>query len=262
MASRQKPDQMPFLDHLEELRFRLFWMFGALLGGVVVSFWAVLKFNLLLLLQRPILPYLKGAPLVVTNPGDGFGVLISTSLIFGVVLALPVLVYHIWAFLSPGLYAHEKRLMVPVALGATVLFLAGVSLSFFVVLPLTLRFLMEVTADAFQPMITAAGYFNFAITMSLAFGLVFELPIVIVALTALGLVTPQMLVRFRRFAFVGCLLVAAFVTPGSDILSLCAMAVPLYFLYELSLVLSYFVYRRKQRRLAAEAAEQTIGVPA
>ena len=262
MAPRQQPDQMPFLDHLEELRFRLFWMLGALLVGVVVSFWAVLKFNLILLLQRPIVPYLSGERLVVTNPGDGFGVLISTSLIFGVVLALPVIAYHVWAFLSPGLYAHEKRLVIPVLLGATLLFLGGVSLSFFVVLPLTLRFLMEVTAEAFQPMITAAGYFNFAITMSLAFGLVFELPIVIVALTALGLVTPPMLVKFRRFAFVGCLVVAAFVTPGSDILSLCAMAVPLYFLYELSLVLSFLVYRRQLRRRAAQATEQSIGVPA
>ena len=262
MAPKQQPDQMPFLDHLEELRFRLFWMVGALFVGVIVSFWAVVKFNLIVMLQRPILPYLSGERLVVTNPGDAFGVLISTSLIFGVVLALPVIVYHVWAFLSPGLYAHEKRLMVPVLGGATVLFLAGVSLSFFVVLPLTLGFLMGVTGEAFQPMITAAGYFNFAITMSLAFGLVFELPIVIVALTALGIVTPQMLVRARRFAFVGCLLTAAFVTPGSDILSLCAMSVPLYFLYELSVVLSHLIHRRQLRRRAADAAENTIGVPA
>ena len=262
MAPTQQPDQMPFLDHLEELRFRLFWMLGALVVGVFVSFWAVLKFNVILVLQRPILPYLGGERLIVTNPGDGFSVLISTTLIFAVVLALPVIVYHVWAFLSPGLYAHEKRLMIPVLAGATVLFLAGVCLSFFVVLPLTLRFLMEVTADAFSPMITASGYFGFAISMSLAFGLVFELPIVIVALTALGIVTPQMLVRVRRFAFVGCLVVSAFVTPGSDILSLCAMAVPLYFLYELSLVLSFLVHRRQLRRRAAEAAEQTIGVPA
>jgi sec-independent protein translocase protein TatC len=261
--ARQQPDQMPFLDHLEELRFRLFWIIGALLIGVMVSFWLVLKFKLLLILQRPILPYLSGSPLVVTNPGDGFGVLISTSLIFGVILALPVVLYHVWAFLSPGLYSHEKKLVVPVLIGATLLFMAGVALSFFVVLPLTLKFLMQVTADAFQPMITAAGYFNFAITMSLAFGAVFELPILIVALTALGIVTPAMLVKFRRFAFVGCLLTSAFITPGSDILSLCAMAVPLYLLYELSVILSAFVYRRQQRRRAAAAAdENTIGVPA
>jgi sec-independent protein translocase protein TatC len=260
--ARQQPDQMPFLDHLEELRFRLFWIIGALLIGVMVSFWLVLKFNLILLLERPILPYLGGQRLVVTNPGDGFGVLISTSLIFGVILALPVVLYHLWAFLSPGLYSHEKKLVIPVLIGATLLFMAGVSLSFFVVLPLTLSFLMGVTADAFQPMITAAGYFNFAITMSLAFGAVFELPILIVALTALGIVTPAMLIKFRRFAFVGCLLTSAFITPGSDILSLCAMAVPLYLLYELSVVLSAFVHRRQLRRRAADAAENTIGVPA
>ncbi len=260
--ARQQPDQMPFLDHLEELRFRLFWVIGALLVGVMVSFWLVLKFNLLLVLQRPILPYLGGAPLVVTNPGDGFGVLISTSLIFGVILALPVVLYHLWAFLSPGLYSHEKKLVIPVLMGATALFIAGVCLSFFVVLPLTLRFLMQVTAEAFQPMITAAGYFNFAITMSLAFGAVFELPILIVALTVLGIVTPAMLIKFRRFAFVGCLLTSAFITPGSDILSLCAMAVPLYLLYELSVILSSVIYRRQQRRRAAAEAENTIGVPA
>src|SRR5688500_10886224 len=262
MAPKQQPDQMPFLDHLEELRFRLFWVLGALLIGVIVSFWAVLKFNLILLLERPILPYLAGERLVVTNPADGFGVLISTSLIFGVVLALPVLLYHVWAFLSPGLYAHEKRLVIPVLIGGTALFIGGVSLSFFVVLPLTLRFLMEVTADAFQPMITAAGYFNFAITMSLAFGAVFELPILIVALTALGLVTPAMLVKFRRYALIGCLVTSAFITPGSGILSLCAMAVPLYLLYEVSVGLSFLIFRRKERNRAADAADRSIGVPA
>ena len=260
--ARQQPDQMPFLDHLEELRFRLFWIVGALLVGVMVSFWLVLKFNLLVVLERPILPYLNGQSLVITNPADGFSVLISTSLIFGVVIALPVVLYHVWAFLAPGLYAHEKRLIIPVLLGATALFIAGVALSFFVVLPLTLKFLMSVTAPAFQPMITAAGYFNFAITMSLAFGAVFELPILIVALTALGIVTPVMLAKFRRYAFVGCLLTSAFITPGSDVLSLCAMAVPLYLLYELSVILSHVVYRGKQRRAAAEADERTIGVPA
>jgi sec-independent protein translocase protein TatC len=260
--ARQNPDQMPFLDHLEELRMRLFWVIGALLLGVILSFWLVMKFDLIVLLSRPILPYLGGERLVVTNPGDAFGVLISTSLIFGVVLALPMVLYHIWAFLSPGLYAHEKKLVVPVLIGATLLFIAGVSLSFFVVLPLTLKFLMQVTGDAFQPMITAAGYFNFAITMSLAFGAVFELPILIVALTALGIVTPAMLVKFRRFAVVGCLVTSAFITPGSDVLSLCAMAVPLYMLYELSVVLSFVVHRRKARRLATDDAERTIGVPA
>jgi sec-independent protein translocase protein TatC len=259
--ARQQADQMPFLDHLEELRFRLFWIVGALLVGVMISFWLVLKFNLLVVLERPILPYLNGQSLVITNPADGFSVLISTSLIFGVIIALPVVLYHIWAFLSPGLYAHEKKLIIPVLLGATLLFMAGVALSFFVVLPLTLGFLMSVTATAFQPMITAAGYFNFAITMSLAFGAVFELPILIVALTALGIVTPAMLAKFRRYAFVGCLLTSAFITPGSDVLSLCAMAVPLYLLYELSVILSRIVYRGKERR-AAEAAEPTIGVPA
>ncbi len=261
--ARQHVDQMPFLDHLEELRFRLFWMVGALFVAAAISFYLVQRFDILLVLQRPILPFLAGDRLAVLGPGEAFRITISVSLILAVIMALPVIGYHIWAFLSPGLYAHEKKLMVPVVLGATILFAAGVALSFFVVLPLTLDFLIGLASKSFETQITAEKYFGFLITMSLAFGAVFELPIVIVALTALGLVTPVMLVTFRRYAFVACLVLSAFVTPGGDPLSMAALAVPLYGLYEVSVVLSRFVYRRRQRKRAAEAAEDgSIGVPA
>src|SRR4030081_2669211 len=124
------------------------------------------------------------------------------------------------------------------------LFLAGVSLSYFVVLPLTLQFLMSIESTALTPMISATEYFDFAISMCLAFGLVFEVPIAILARTALGIITPQFLSKYRRHAIVVYLLAAAFITPGSDPDSLLAQAIPLYILKELSVFVSIFAFRK------------------
>jgi sec-independent protein translocase protein TatC len=250
MATRAKTPQaeMPFLDHLEELRIRLMWALGALFVGVIVAFVLLVQVDVIHLLERPILPYLGGQQLVFTHPGDPFRIVMSASFILGTIFALPVILYHVWSFLSPALYAHEKRLMVPVLVGAILLFLCGVALSFWLVLPLTLRFLLTFQAGSMTPMITAGDYFGFAISMSLAFGLVFELPILILALTALGIVNARLLGVFRRYAVVLCVVVGAFITPGQDPYSLAAVAVPLYLLYEVSVFLSAFVERAKRRR--------------
>ena len=251
--------EMPFLDHLEELRRRLLWSLGALVVGVIIAFALFTKFDIFTVLQQPILPLLNGQRLVYTHPADPFRITMSAALAVGTFLALPVILYQLWAFLSPALYAHEKRVAIPVFIAGTVLFVAGVALSFFVILPLTLRFLTEFQASGLDAMITARDYFGFAIGMSLALGVVFELPIVILGLTAVGLVTPGMLNRFRRHAVVLCLVGSAFITPGADPLSLFALAAPLYFLYEISVAVSVVVHRgrvrREARRKAAEEAE-------
>lgn len=254
MAARTTVE-MPFLDHLEELRWRLLWSLGALIIGVIVAFVIMTKFDIIDILQRPIAPFLHGNKLVYTHPGDPFKIVMSASFALGGILALPVMLYQVWAFLSPALYTHEKRLVIPVLLGATLLFLCGVSLSFFVVLPFTLSFLLGFQTGSLVPMITASDYFGFAISMSLAFGAVFELPIAILALTALGLVTPAFLNRYRRHAIVLCVVTAAFITPGADPTSLFALSVPLYFLFELSVILSAVVYRRRLRKQAGRDAD-------
>lgn len=253
--------EMPFLDHLEELRWRLMWILGAVVVGVLIAFVLVMKYDVISVLSRPILPYLSGRKLVYTHPGDTFSIAMTASFAIGTIFALPVILYQLWAFLAPALYEHEKKVAVPVVIGAAALFLAGVSLSFFVVLPFTLKFLMGFQAASLEPMITASEYFSFAISMSLAFGAVFELPIAILGLTALGIVTPKMLVTFRRHALVLSVVVAAFITPGADIVSLVALSVPLYFLYELSVLLSTMVVRRRNRKAAEEAAAEA-SVPA
>jgi sec-independent protein translocase protein TatC len=210
-------------------------------------------------LQAPIEPYLGGKRLVFTHPSDPFSIMMTASFGIGAILALPVILYQVWAFLSPALYPHEKRLMLPVVLGATALFAAGVSLSFFVVLPLTLGFLLRLHTESLEPMITAGDYFSFAVNTSLMFGVVFEMPIAILALTALGIVTPEFLARFRRHAAVLCILLSAFITPGQDIASLAALTVPLYLLYEVSVMLAFAVTRRRRRRGAESRAGEYEG---
>lgn len=247
--------EMPFLDHLEELRWRILKSLSALVVGVGTAFFIITQFDVIGLLERPITPYLHGAKLVYTHPGDPFQITLTAAVALGVVIALPVIVYQIWAFLAPALYTHEKKLVIPVIFGAIALFLAGVSLSFFVVLPLAVSWLMSFQTASLTPMITASEYFDFAVSMSLAFGLCFELPIVILALAALGIVTPQMLNKFRRHAIVACVIIGAFLTPGDLVWTTIAMAVPLYFLYELSVALSYVIYRRRERRARAAEAE-------
>lgn len=258
--------EMPFLDHLEELRKRLFWIGGAVLVGVVLGFVLLSRLDIIRLLERPILPLLHGQKLIYTHPGTSFHILLNASLVLGLILASPVIVGQIWGFMAPALYSHEKRVVIPILISMVALFLAGVALSYFVVLPLTLQFLMSIESTALTPMISATEYFDFAISMCVAFGVVFEVPIAILALTALGIVTPQFLSRYRRHAIVICIVAAAFITPGADPYSLFALSIPLYVLYELSVLVAQIVYRKRIKRDSAreleDAAHHGAGAPA
>jgi sec-independent protein translocase protein TatC len=247
------PAEMPFLDHLEELRWRLIWSLLALAVGVAIGFVLVIRFDLITVLQAPIAPYLKGGTLVYTHPADTFSISLTTALIVGTIIALPVIIYQVWAFLSPALYRHEKRVVIPLLIGAVALFAAGAGMAYLFVLPLTLKFLLGFQAGSLTPMITAAEYFGFATTMALALGALFELPILIVGLTALGFVRPWMLTRWRKHALVLCVVVSAVISPGDFIGTTFLMAAPLYVLYEISIGLSALVYRRQVRREAAIA---------
>ena len=252
--------EMPFLDHLEELRWRIIWSLAALVVGVGVAFFLVLKFHLMLWMQGPMLPYMHGRRLVYTHPGDGFSILLQTAIIVGIVIALPVIIYQVWAFLSPALYRKEKRVAVPVILGAVLLFVAGAALAWYFVLPMTLKFLSALGDESFDQMITASEYFGFVTSMVLAMGAVFELPIAILLLSAFGLVTPKFLAKYRRHAMLASYLAAAIITPGDLFVTSVALMVPLYLLYELSIGLSYLVFRNRERQALLEAdAERTAG---
>jgi len=220
---------MPFLDHLEELRQRLFWIAGAIAVGVVASFVLLSqkRLDLVGLLAEPIKPYLRDGSLVYTHPGTSFRIILNASLITGLLLATPVIGYQLWGFFSPALHAHEKRVIVPTLIGMVLLFLAGVALCYFIVLPFTLRFFHGFESESLTPMIEATQYFDFAFSMMLAFGVAFELPIGILLLTALGIVEPKTLTRFRRHAVVVCVVASAFITPDASPTTLFALAIPL-----------------------------------
>jgi sec-independent protein translocase protein TatC len=149
-----------------------------------------------------------------------------------------------------------------VLVGATFLFLVGASVAYFYALPFTLGFLTGFGGESLEAMITVAAYFDFALGMCLTFGIVFELPIALTALTALGVVTPMFLRRYRRHAFVLCTVGAAIITPGDLITSTLMLIAPLYGLYEVSILLSTLVYRRRQRREALEGSGGEFGATA
>jgi sec-independent protein translocase protein TatC len=247
--------EMPFLDHLEELRWRIIWSLAALVVGLAVGFVVVTKFGLIRILQEPIAPYLGGHKLVFTHPGDTFSIALNAALAVALVVASPVILYQLWAFLAPALHRHEKKVVIPVIFGAIILFVLGVLLAYFFVLPMTLRFLMNFQEASLEPMITATDYFGFVMILALSFGGVFEMPILILGLAAMGLVTPQFLSKFRRYALVLSYLVAAIITPGDLLITTVALTVPLYLLYEFSVFLAYLVFRKRER--AAIAAERS-----
>ena len=244
---------MPFLDHLEELRWRIIWSLVGLVVGVGAAFGILLDLDVIGWLERPILPLLNGRKLVFTHPGDPFQIVLQAALLLGVLLALPVVWYQVWAFVAPAFSRHERRIAVGVGTGAVLLFSCGVSLGWFGVLPLALPWLLSFGAPALEPMITAGEYFSFVFSLVLAFGIAFELPVVLLGLATLGIVTPQFLSRYRRHAIVAAVIIGAFLTPGDLVWTTIAMAVPLYLLYELSIMLSYPVYRRRARRRAGSA---------
>ena len=254
---KSQSGEMPFLDHLEELRWRIIYSLAALVICVGIAFWVTLRFDLVKILASPILPLLPQGKLFFTHPSDKFSITLNTAMTCGLVLAAPVVLYQVWAFLAPALHRHEKRVAMGVLFSGTALFVSGAALAFLVVVPLALPWLMGFGTESMVPLITAEEYFGFVFAMVLTFGLSFELPIVVFALAALGLVTPAFLAKYRRHAIVLIVIAGAFLTPGDMVWTTVALSVPLYGLYELSVLGAFMIDRRRKRRRAALAAEHS-----
>ncbi len=247
---------MPFLAHLEEFRWRILWIIMALIIGTGIGLLLVIKFDVMTLILEPLqtvmreMPGATGDPakLKYISPTEPFFFILKMGVLTGFILVSPVVIYHIWSFLAPALEKHEKRVIVPSLYFGLVLFAAGVALAYYVALPVTLSFLMLFGNEWFEPMLTAGPYFAFVIKLLLAFGVVFELPVVVMILSAMGLVTPMFLRRKRRHALVGITVLAAVLSPGDVISITIMMMVPLALLYEVSIVLSSVIYRRREQR--------------
>ena len=238
--------EMPFLDHLEELRWRIFKAGGALFLSAIAGFCVVHYLKVTDFLIRPALPFLPEGRLSVFSPLTPFFFEIKLGIILGVLVAFPIIMYQIWAFLSPALEKREKRIIIPALYGGLLLFAAGVALAYWVALPLTLRFLYGFQTSTAQWLIGMNEYLSFVIRLLLSFGIVFELPVVIMILAALGLVTPQFLRKHRRHAIVIATVLAAVLSPGDVMTVTALMMVPLIVLYEVSIVLAVFVKKKPQ----------------
>lgn len=241
--------EMPFLEHLEELRLRILKSAGALVLGMLLGLWLVSRFQLIVLLKKPIEPYLPaGGKLIVLGPTEPVMIVLKLGFTVGLVLASPVIIYQIWAFLSPALYAKERKALVPGLLIGLLLFMVGAVLGYLYVVPQTLRVLFSFQSEALAPFITYDKYFSFLLQVVLALGISFELPLVIILLSIFGILTPASLNRFRRFAIVLACIAGAILSPGADIISMVMMTIPLIFLYEVGFAGSVLVQRRRKRR--------------
>jgi len=243
---------MPFLDHLEELRWRVLYSLLAIVVGTLAGWLIVERVDVIGLLIRPIAPLLPGGKLMFTSPTEPFFITLKFAFAVGLLLASPIVVYQVWTFLAPALYARERRMVIPALAVGVLLFLGGASAAYFWVLPRALQVLFSFQRNVLEPIITAANYFGFAAQIIIAFGLMTELPLVIVILAALGLVTPQFLARNRRYAVVLSAIAAALLSPP-DAVSMVAMMVPLWLLYEVSIVCAWIVTKRSARQGRAAA---------
>jgi Tat protein translocase TatC len=245
--------EMPFLEHLEELRIRLVRVLLAVIVGFLVGYWAVQHFQAVNLLKAPIAPFLTvtGGKLVVTSPTEAVMITLKLALLVGLVLVSPYLIFQLWSFLSPALYDKEKRLIVPAMLAGTLMFIAGAAFGFVVLLPQSLPILFSFQSEGLENLITFSEYFSFVVQVCLAMGISFEIPLVIMLLTALGIVEPATLNRFRRFAIVLSAIAGAVLSPGTDILSMILMTVPILLLYEIGFLGSWVIHRRLGRKAAA-----------
>src|SRR5215210_1610903 len=233
--------EMPFLDHLEELRWRLIWSLIAVTVCAVAGWFLVTRLDVLGLLVEPIKPFLHGTKLKYLSPTEPFFITLKLAVSVGLVLASPIVIYQVWAFLAPALLPSERRIIVPALYMGLVLFALGVLMSYEIVLPMTLSFTMSFQTESLEQSIVIGEYLSFVTRLLPAFGGVFELPVVVLILSAMGLVTPEFLSSKRRHAMVIITVLAALLTPGDVITLTLMMMAPLLLLYEFSIVLSRLV---------------------
>jgi sec-independent protein translocase protein TatC len=262
MSMGRGPAEMPFLDHLEELRWRILWSLLALMVATIIGFVLVLQFDVVGILNRPVQGYLPDGKLTALRVTDGFFITIQLGLTVGVVLAAPIVIYQIWAFLSPALLPRERRAIVPSFYFGLILFLAGAAFAYFLVLPMSVRFLMTFNTEHLSMMPTASEYFGFVIKLLLLFGFVFELPVVVLVLSVMGLVTASFLRSKRRYAIAAMAVGSALITPGDVVAVTLFLMVPLVLLYELSIFIALFVERSREKRARLEAEAESAAAQA
>jgi len=243
--------QESFISHLIELRSRLLRSIVAVVIVLVCLFpWAK---DIYALLAAPLLKALpSGSTMIATDVTGTFLVPLKVTLMGAFLIALPYVLFQMWAFIAPGLYHHEKRLALPVIFSSVVFFAFGMAFAYFIVFPIAFGFFAGYTPSGVQMMTDIDKYLSFVLTMFVAFGITFEVPVVVVVLVRLGVVSLEKLRSIRGYVIVGAFVVGAIFTPP-DVLSQVMLAVPLWLLYELGLLVARFVAVSKRDPDAQES---------
>jgi sec-independent protein translocase protein TatC len=237
--------KMTFLEHLDELRKRLVRIITYLGIGFVACFY--FSPQIYHFLSVPILGALKGAKLAFTNPTDVFTNYMKVGMIAGIFLTAPFSLYEVWKFIAPGLYRKEKKYVVPFMVSSVFLFLSGGAFCYYIVLPQTYGFLIDLGKD-FMPVIKIDEYLDLTNMMLLGFGLVFEMPVIVAFLSLFGLVTAKFLWNSFRYAIVIIVIAAAILSPTGDAFNLMVWAIPMVLLYVVSIGVA-FIFQRRRKNL-------------
>ncbi len=245
----EESGKMSFLEHLDELRKRII----RILLYVVIGFCACFYFaeRIYKFLAKPVVAALPpGDKLVVTTVTGAFAIYVKVAVLAGIFLTIPLSLYEVWKFISPGLYRKEKRYVVPFIMSSVFLFLAGGAFAYYIVIPRAYAFLIKIGEDVFKPMITADEYMDTTIMIILGFGLIFEFPVIVGFLSIFGLVTARFLWRQFKYAILVIFIVAAVISPTPDAVTQLLYAAPMIVLYVISIgVAALFGWRRKRQGL-------------
>ncbi len=236
--SQTKP--VTIYDHLEELRMRLIFVLIAI--GLTSIFSFVVSDRLLEFVIAPIKQSIDF--LYFFSPHEAFMTKVKLSLVSGIILSLPVIFYQLWKFVSPGLYSSEKQKVLPLVFLSTGLFLLGIAFAYYAIVPFALNFFLNFQTDFLVPLISIGSYISFFLSLVLVFGLIFELPVILVGLIALGAIKTQFLKAQRKAAIVLIFVLAAILTPTVDLVTQLLLALPLWILFELSI----WIGRRIEKR--------------
>ena len=244
-------EKQPFLSHLEELRKRLVvCAIGVGAGFVIAYIFAERLFQLLVAPLKAVMP--EGDQLIFTNLPEMFFAYIKVAFIAGIMAASPLIFYQLWMFIAPGLYRKEKKMAIPFVISSTILFVGGALFGYFVVFPFGFKFFIGFSNEYVKALPSVKQYFSFSMKLLLAFGAVFELPVIIFFLSKMGIVTPQFLRQKRKYAILLTFALAAILTPP-DVITQCMMAGPLIVLYEIGILVSRIAQKKKEGGETAKA---------
>ena len=247
-------EKLPFTSHLEELRTRLIRVFIAIGVGFVLAFG--FKERLFNILVQPLVNVMKeGETLIYTGLPEAFFTYLKVAFLTGLIVASPLILYQFWMFVAPGLYKNERRMMMPIVLLSSFFFIGGALFGYFIVFPWGFKFFLGFATETIRPLPSMKEYFGFAAKLLLAFGLVFELPIVLTFMAKLGLVSVEFLKKNRKYALLLFFAGAAILTPP-DVITQVMMALPLMVLYEVSIIGARIFGKKKPK---PEEAEQEAG---